>query len=116
MRTPEDENFKYNYQTHLNRLKLGGRQPATIDAYARAVRRIGARFEYRLDNLSLLVRCNAQRMQFLVLGSFPDTDRRLMSSHHGVPDFTTLTTQTLPTQREPLFSKTKARGIPMPSG
>lgn len=43
--------FKQNYQTHLKHLKLKGLQPKTIEAYARAMRRIGAYFEYRLDDL-----------------------------------------------------------------
>jgi len=40
-----DANFKHLYQTHFNHLKLKGLQPKTIDAYARAIRRIGAYFE-----------------------------------------------------------------------
>nr|VFJ45222.1 MAG: Phage integrase, N-terminal SAM-like domain [Candidatus Kentron sp. DK]VFJ68337.1 MAG: Phage integrase, N-terminal SAM-like domain [Candidatus Kentron sp. DK] len=52
MRTPEEQNFKHNYQTHLKRMKLKGLQPATIDAYSRAILRIGAHFQYQLDNLS----------------------------------------------------------------
>nr|VFK35009.1 MAG: Phage integrase, N-terminal SAM-like domain [Candidatus Kentron sp. MB]VFK77155.1 MAG: Phage integrase, N-terminal SAM-like domain [Candidatus Kentron sp. MB] len=49
MKTSNEANFKRNYQT---RLKLKGLQPSTIDAYARAIRRIGAHFDYRLDDLS----------------------------------------------------------------
>jgi len=52
MKTPEEKNFKHNYQTHLKHLKLKGLQPATIDSYARAIRRIGAHFRYQLDDLS----------------------------------------------------------------
>jgi len=52
MKTPEEKNFKHNCQTHLNYLKLKGLQPATIDSYARAIRRIGAHFRYQLDDLS----------------------------------------------------------------
>nr|VFK24096.1 MAG: hypothetical protein BECKMB1821G_GA0114241_100724 [Candidatus Kentron sp. MB]VFK30494.1 MAG: hypothetical protein BECKMB1821I_GA0114274_10166 [Candidatus Kentron sp. MB]VFK75273.1 MAG: hypothetical protein BECKMB1821H_GA0114242_10195 [Candidatus Kentron sp. MB] len=37
MRSASEANFKQNYQT---RLKLKGLQPSTIDAYARAIRRI----------------------------------------------------------------------------
>ncbi len=33
--------FKRNYQRHLKHLKLKGLQPKTIEAYARAIRRIG---------------------------------------------------------------------------
>lgn len=44
--------FKLNYQHHLQHLKLKGLQPKTIDAYARAIRRIGVRFDYQIDQLS----------------------------------------------------------------
>ena len=51
--TPASElNFKHNYQTHLKHLKLKGLQAKTIEAYARAIRRIGAYFDYQLDDLS----------------------------------------------------------------
>ena len=33
--------FDRQYQTHLKHLKLKGLQPKTIDAYARAIRRLG---------------------------------------------------------------------------
>ena len=46
------ESFKQNYQSHLQHLKLKGLQPKTIDAYSRAIRRIGLAFDYRIDNLS----------------------------------------------------------------
>lgn len=46
------ESFKQNYQIHLQHLKLKGLQPKTIDAYSRAVRRIGLAFDYQIDNLS----------------------------------------------------------------
>ncbi len=50
--TPSSEaNFKHVYQTHLNRLKLDGLQPKTIEAYARAIRRIGAYFDHRIEGL-----------------------------------------------------------------
>lgn len=52
METSNEANFEHDCQTHLKHLKLKGLQPATIDAYARAIRRIGAYFDYRLDNLS----------------------------------------------------------------
>ena len=51
MKTSNEADFKRNYQT---RLKLKGLQPSTIDAYARAIRRIGAHFDYRLDDLSTI--------------------------------------------------------------
>jgi len=51
--TPSFEaQFKHEYQTHLQHLKLKGLQPKTIDAYARALRRIGPYFDYQLHDLS----------------------------------------------------------------
>ena len=47
-----DTNFKQNYQRHLKHLKLKGLQPKTIEAYSRAIRRIGAYFEYQITALS----------------------------------------------------------------
>ena len=47
-----EKNFKQNYQAHLKHLKLKGLQPKTIEAYSRAIRRIGAYFEYQIDDLS----------------------------------------------------------------
>lgn len=44
--------FDQHYQLHLKHLKLKGLQPKTIDAYSRAIRRIGARFDHRIDNLT----------------------------------------------------------------
>jgi integrase/recombinase XerD len=44
--------FDQNYQAHLKHLKLKGLQPKTIDAYARAIRRIGKRFDHQIDELS----------------------------------------------------------------
>jgi integrase/recombinase XerD len=44
--------FDRQYQTHLKHLKLKGLQPKTIDAYARAIRRLGEYFTYRIDDLS----------------------------------------------------------------
>ncbi len=52
MTAPSDSNFKRKYQTHLKHLRLKGLQPKTIEAYARAVRRIGAYFDYQIDDLS----------------------------------------------------------------
>jgi len=46
------EPFKQNYQNHLQHLQLKGLQPKTIDAYSRAVRRIGLAFDYQIDALS----------------------------------------------------------------
>ena len=44
--------FDQQYQSHLKHLKLKGLQPKTIDAYARAIRRIGLRFDYQIDSLT----------------------------------------------------------------
>ena len=44
--------FERNYQVHLQHLKLKGLAPKTIDAYARAIRRIGKRFGQQIDALS----------------------------------------------------------------
>jgi len=44
--------FNRQYQTHLKHLKLKGLQPKTIDAYARAIRRIGDYFAHDIDALS----------------------------------------------------------------
>jgi site-specific recombinase XerD len=52
MTTPSDSNFKQNYQAHLQHLQLKGLQPKTIDAYARAIRRIGGYFDYQITDLS----------------------------------------------------------------
>lgn len=44
--------FDRNYQSHLKHLKLKGLQPKTIDAYSRAIRRVGERFDHRIDRLT----------------------------------------------------------------
>ena len=44
--------FEQNYQRHLKHLKLKGLQPKTIEAYARAIRRIGEHFDHRIDALT----------------------------------------------------------------
>jgi len=41
--------FDQQYQSHLKHRRLKGLQPKTIDAYARAMRRIGAYFDHRID-------------------------------------------------------------------
>jgi integrase/recombinase XerD len=51
MTASSESDFKQNYQTHLKHLKLKGLQPKTIEAYARAIRRVGAYFDYRVDDL-----------------------------------------------------------------
>lgn len=46
------QHFDRQYQRHLKHLKLKGLQPKTIDAYSRAIRRIGKRFDHQIDELS----------------------------------------------------------------
>ncbi len=45
MTTSSESYFKQNYQNPLKQLRLKGLQPKTIEAYARAMRRIGQYFE-----------------------------------------------------------------------
>ena len=52
MTSSYDKKFKQNYQTHLKHLKLKGLQPKTIDAYSRAIRRIGEYFGYKINTLT----------------------------------------------------------------
>jgi integrase/recombinase XerD len=52
MTAPSRARFKSQYDQHLKHLQLKGLQPKTIDAYARAIRRIGAYFDYRIEHLS----------------------------------------------------------------
>lgn len=52
MTASSEANFKQNYQTHLKHLKLKGLQPKTIEAYARAIRRIGQYFDEQITELS----------------------------------------------------------------
>ena len=52
METLLDAKFEQNYQSHLKHLKLKGLQPKTIEAYARAIRRVGERFDHQIDTLS----------------------------------------------------------------
>ncbi len=47
-----DEQFNQYYLKHCKHLKLKGLQPKTIDAYSRAIRRIGDYFEYQIYDLS----------------------------------------------------------------
>ena len=44
--------FHRNYELHLKHLKLKGLQPKTIEAYARAIRRVGDDFGHQIDDLS----------------------------------------------------------------
>lgn len=46
------EPFASQYRAHLQHLQLKGLQPKTVDAYARAMRRIGAHFSFEVSTLS----------------------------------------------------------------
>ena len=52
MKPSPSPRFNQNYASHLKHLQLKGLQPKTIDAYARAIRRMGQFFCYQLDDLS----------------------------------------------------------------
>ena len=49
---PNDPQFNKYYQKHRKCLRLAGLQPKTIEAYSRAIRRIGNYFDCRIDNLT----------------------------------------------------------------
>jgi len=51
--TPNNPQFNSYYTKHCKYLRLQGLQPKTIDAYSRAIRRIGAYFDGKLEDLSL---------------------------------------------------------------
>lgn len=44
--------FDRNYALHLQHLTLKGLQPKAIEAYSRAIRRVGERFDHQIDSLS----------------------------------------------------------------
>jgi site-specific recombinase XerD len=52
MKSTKEAQFDQRYQSHLKHLKLKGLQPKTIDAYARAIRRVGDYFGHRIDALT----------------------------------------------------------------
>ena len=52
MKSFSSQNFNHNYQSHLKHLKLKGLQPKTIEAYSRAIRRLGAYFNQQIDALT----------------------------------------------------------------
>jgi len=52
MTSSSETDFKQNYQTHLKHLKTQRTQPKTIEAYSRAMRRVGAYFGYQINDLS----------------------------------------------------------------
>ena len=47
-----EQTFKRHYAAHLKHLRLKGLRPKTIDAYARAIRRIGDYFDHDIEDLS----------------------------------------------------------------
>ena len=49
---PDDPTFARYYRKHQQHLKLKGLQPKTIEAYSRAIRRIGNYFGGRIDDLN----------------------------------------------------------------
>ena len=52
MNATSSAHFDRQYQAHLKHLRLKGLQPKTIDAYARAIRRIGDYFGHQIEALS----------------------------------------------------------------
>jgi len=50
---PSDPQFIKDYNKHRKHLKLNGLQPKTIDAYSRAIRRIGNYFDCQLYDLTM---------------------------------------------------------------
>ncbi len=52
MKSPTNEKFNHYYAQHCKHLKLKGLQPKTIEAYSRAIRRIGVYFDSDLEDLS----------------------------------------------------------------
>jgi site-specific recombinase XerD len=52
MQTSTNADFEQNYRSHLKHLKLKGLRPKTIEAYSRAIRRLGDRFDKQIDHLS----------------------------------------------------------------
>ena len=52
MKTSTESKFKKQYEQHCKHLKLKGFQPKTIEAYSRAIRRIGLYFDGSMDDLT----------------------------------------------------------------
>jgi site-specific recombinase XerD len=52
MNTASSAHFDGQYQSHLKHLKLKGLQPKTVEAYSRAIRRIGNYFDHQIDGLT----------------------------------------------------------------
>ncbi|MEJ2693573.1 MAG: hypothetical protein P8166_11075 [Candidatus Thiodiazotropha sp.] len=54
MTSSSERKFKRNYYKRLQHLKLKGLLPKTIEAYARAIRRIGGYFKHDIHDFSKL--------------------------------------------------------------
>jgi integrase/recombinase XerD len=52
MTAPSETEFKRLYASLEKHLRLKGLRPKTIEAYARGIRRIGARFDHQIEDLS----------------------------------------------------------------
>ena len=52
MKPTSRSEFDRQYDSHLKHLQLKGLRPKTIEAYSRAIRRIGAFFDHRIDDLT----------------------------------------------------------------
>lgn len=52
MKTSNNPQFNHYYEQHCKHLRLKGLQPKTIDAYTRALRRIGDYSDFQVDNLN----------------------------------------------------------------
>jgi site-specific recombinase XerD len=52
MNTASSAHFDRHYQSHLKHLKLKGLQPKTVEAYSRAIRRIGDYFDHQIGCLT----------------------------------------------------------------
>jgi len=49
---PQRAEFDERYTSHLRHLRLKGLQAKTVEAYSRGIRRMGAYFDHRIDELS----------------------------------------------------------------
>jgi len=76
MNKASSTHFDQQYQRHLKHLKLKGLQPKTIEAYARAIRRIGKRFDGRIDHLT---EPQIRRAQLKYRGRYPPVSGLLSS-------------------------------------
>jgi integrase/recombinase XerD len=52
MTPSSNQQFNLYYSRHCKHLKLRGLQPKTIEAYSRAIRRIGQHFNFQMDDLT----------------------------------------------------------------